>query len=191
MIQELYSQIDGYRSENPVDITSTHINRRSYACVAESCLAEYNRINDLNSITVDSVDSSLHSFSRVVCSMAVIRAEGNIGGFGCYDSRLFASDSQFRALFERLMTDACNSLPAYRGKDVLNFSVKELMLSYRLVKDITEPDLLATWAKKLSEITTEPDCYSNAQKNHKPQCLHNGGEQLRTECGHLRFDCFY
>ncbi len=158
-------------------------NRRIYTELIARCLAIYSKVNPLDTLDIESLDSKLHAFSRVVSSMAVLCHEGDIERYSSLDPVIFSSNEEFKARFAELMTRACDSITQYAGQDAMNFSVKELMLALELTADIFPDNVVSVWREDLSAIEPNSSFYSHAERTTNRNVYIMGGEQLRQRHG--------
>lgn len=169
------------------EVEPTGIGKGHYAEVTALCLAEYDRINDIRNATVRSLASNLQSYSRVLSSMAVLvdyGAEHDITEFARdYGCSLFEDYEEYKALFARMMTTGSEAAVSYAGKDVENFSVKELAIAYYLAKDHFPAEQVAAWAEPLSKVQPNEEFYSHANASTNRNGYVMGGEQLRSYLG--------
>ncbi len=157
--------------------------RRLYTELIARCLALYGKVNPLDRLDMNALDSGLHAFSRVVSSMAVLCHEGDIRRHSSLDPALFSSDESFRGLFVDLMTQACDAVRQYAGRDALNFSVKELLLAFELAQDGFSDSIVSRWRESLSAIRPDSSFYSHAERTTNRNVYIMAGEQLRQRHG--------
>ncbi len=157
--------------------------RQLYSELIARCLSIYNRVNSLDSLNIQKLDSGFHAFSRVVSSMAALCHEDDIERYSSFDPKLFSGRAFFFELFAKLMTTACNSISQYAGQDALNFSVKELMLAFELAKDRFTNDIISDWRENLSAIIPDSSFYSHAERTTNRNVYLIAGEQLRQRHG--------
>lgn len=165
-------------------VRSTGMTKAAYVDVIAQCMSEYNRINPLESATVAGLDYTLQAYSRIVCSMAVLvdyGAQRDITGFAeKYDCTLFESYDSLKALFATMMQKGCDGAITYAGKDVENFSVKELAIAYYLAKDHYDAQTVKAWAASLSQVQPDSTYYTHAEQTTNRNAYLIGGEQLRS-----------
>lgn len=130
-----------------------------YLDLMEQILKEY----DLNGL--GKAEEDLQSFSRVVSTLAVLLSRGR--------------KKDLLPLWQNLMGQACDALPKCRGDAKLDFSVRELMLAYQLMK---EYDINGDWAKSLSSVAVADYVYPSGE-GHNINLYNVAGEALRTRQG--------
>ena len=176
-----------YLQNNCTNIAQSGMTKNYYAEVTAQCLAEYDRINPLETATVKELSDTLQAYSRVLCSMAVLidySAENDITCFAQkYETGLFASKDGFRALFARMMRAGCEAAIQYAGKDVENFSVKELAIAYHLAAPHFDAAETAIWAESLQQVQPDKRFYSHANMATNRNAYAMAGEQLRAHLG--------
>ena len=186
---ELFAKLNRYLaglSAEPVEASG--IDKGYYARVTAQCLAEYQRSNDLRSATVNSLESNLQSYSRVLCSMAVLVDYGAAYDLSAwaeeYETDLFADYDAFKKLFDQMMNTGCAAAAfEYAGKDVENFSVKELAIAYCLAKEHYPEASVAAWAASLSQVVPDFSYFSHSDQATNRNGYVIGGEQLRAWLG--------
>lgn len=107
----------------------------------------------------------LQTYSRLVSVLAVLLSNGR--------------KAELLEQFCEMMKKACEALPAYRGNGMLDFSVRELMLAFSLMK---ENDTNGDWAKMLSGISPEDYRFSSGE-DHNINLYNVAGEVLRNAEG--------
>lgn len=187
MEMALSQKLTSYLNTLSGAVEPTGIDKGHYARVTALCLAEYDRINDIRNATVRSLASNLQSYSRVLSSMAVLvdyGAEHDITAFAKdYDCTLFENYEEYKALFARMMATGSAAAVSYAGKDVENFSVKELAIAYYLAKDHFPAETVAVWSEPLSQVKPDKEFYSHAETASNRNGYVMGGEQLRAYLG--------
>lgn len=183
----LKKKMNSYMSNLSGSVTATGMTKTDYAAVIAQCLAEYDRIHPLNSVTVDGLQDKLQAYSRILSSMAVLVDYGatqDITAFATtYNTTLFADYNQFKSLFATLMQTGCEAAVCYAGKDNLNFAVKEIVIAYYLTHEYFDEATVASWDACLTQIQPTTDFYTHANDASNRNAYLMGGEQLRLWLG--------
>ena len=180
-------KMNSYMSNLTGSVTATGMTKTDYAAVIAQCLAEYDRIHPLNSVTVDGLQDKLQAYSRILSSVAVLVDYGatqDITAFATtYNTTLFADYNQFKSLFATLMQTGCEAAVCYAGKDNLNFAVKEIVIAYYLTHEYFDEATVASWDACLTQIQPTTDFYTHANDASNRNAYLMGGEQLRLWLG--------
>ena len=183
----LKKKMNSYMSNLSGSVTATGMTKTDYAAVIAQCLAEYDRIHPLNSVTVDGLQDKLQAYSRILSSVAVLVDYGatqDITAFATtYNTTLFADYNQFKSLFATLMQTGCEAAVCYAGKDNLNFAVKEIVIAYYLTHEYFDEATVASWDACLTQIQPTTDFYTHANDASNRNAYLMGGEQLRLWLG--------
>jgi len=160
----------------------TGVSKKSYADLIAKCLAEYDNVNNVRKLTINSVSNTLQAYSRIVSSMSVLYAQGGIEKYRLvFPCRLFESEEIFNSRYEEMMDEACKSAADdFSGEDVENFSVKELCLAYAISRE-KAGKRSNLWASDLSRVTR--DHYTCAKKAENRNIYVIAGEQIREYYG--------
>lgn len=170
-------------SQEPSGVT-----RKTYIRLIAKCMSEYNKVNDLRASTPHSVFSGLHAYSRVVTSMAAILNYGKTEDISDIDPALFGDDDGFRELYVSLADRAFSSVEEFlakdkKGRDPLNFAIRELALSYELSADLVDASSGERWKKVLSAVETNEKYYTHASRTTNRNAYIVGGEALLAKRG--------
>ena len=183
----LKKKMNSYMSNLSGSVTATGMTKTDYAAVIAQCLAEYDRIHPLNSVTVDGLQDKLQAYSRILSSVAVLVDYGatqDITAFATtYNTTLFADYNQFKSLFATLMQTGCEAAVCYAGKDNLNFAVKEIVIAYYLTHEYFDEATVASWDACLTQIQPTTVFYTHADDASNRNAYLMGGEQLRLWLG--------
>ena len=180
-------KMNTYMSDLSGNVIPTGMTKADYAVIIAQCLAEYDRINPLNSVTVDCLQDKLQAYSRILSSMAVLvdyGADHDITGFAiAYNSELFADYEVFKSLYATMMQTGCEAAVSYAGKDNLNFAVKEIVIAYYLTHQYFDEATVAGWDTYLTQIQPTTAFYTHADDASNRNAYLMGGEQLRAYLG--------
>lgn len=184
VIENMRSVYDGE------EVVQTGVTKATYVDTIAKCLAEYSKINNLIELEdYTKLSSSMQSYSRVICSMAVLVNEGNVTKYVDYDSLLYADHNDFVDLYIKHMTNALNHMIDHAGKG-LDFATFELCMAYVLTSNIVAEETTTYWKGKLGEIkgtyfTDDPDGWYNisCQSQDNRASYVDGAEQIREYLG--------
>ena len=116
----------------------------------------------------------IQAYSRITGIIGVLLANGRCKGY--------------RELWDKMMDACCRSLYRYEGDARVDFSVKEIMLSFKAMKSIVSEEKKAQWLKSLKIIDPYKN-YIHRIKDGEERHLHNiniynmVGEYLRETEG--------
>lgn len=153
----------------------TGMTKADYLDVMEKCLDAY----DYSSFETMSASGDIQSYSRVVCVMGALLSEG----------RLTDRDEDYYSLWIDMMDNACSTIRTLSRKQANDFSIKELMLAYKAMKDkVKEEDKgkPAQWYENLSAFDpyTQYQYQINGSKTVNNINVYNmAGEYLRYSEG--------
>ncbi len=153
-----WNKIEDYLEQLPQEETPG-VTAEFYLDLMEVVLAEY----DLQNLKEPAED--LQSYSRIVSVLAVLLSKGR--------------RPELQEPFQKMMTLACQALPQYEGQIGLDFSMKELTLAYRCMK---EYDTNGDWLKMLQNIVPEQYGMPNGEA-HNINLYNVAAEALRTREG--------
>lgn len=145
----------------PNGFKRTGMTKESYLDVIEQCTRAY-PMGEMEQMTAA---EDIQSYSRLVSSLALLLSAGRM--------------PDYRALWEEMMTRACAALPLVKKQQRLDFSVKELMIAYRLMKGHVSPETRNGWREALSLVTPEDYYKYITGENNNINIYNMAGEALR------------
>ena len=149
----------------PDGFKRTGVTKEYYLDVIEQCVRAYPKEEMARMEAADDIQS----YSRLVSSLSLLLSAGRM-----------PDDS---ALWEEMMTRACAALPQVKKQQQLDFSVKELMIAYRLMKNRVSSETLGKWREALSRVTPEEYFKYTTGENNNINIYNMAGEALREAEG--------
>lgn len=125
----------------------------------------------------------VQAYSRVTSILGILLAAGRI--------------PEHRPLWERMMTAICEDLHRHEGNLMVDFAVKEVMLTYFAMKDKVDAALSAPWLAALGRIEPYRNYYYTNETVRDKEKLHNiniynmVGEYLRERAGLTDTTAYY
>jgi len=172
---DFINYIRNVRKEN--DFIPTGVTKRSYIDILEKCLDAYS-FRDLESRlpkTKDGMVDDLQAISRITCALGVMLAHGR--------------KKEYKSLWVKMMDACCNDFYRRMPPNTLDFAVKEIMLSYKAMKDHVDEKKKSEWLENLAKIDPYRN-YSNVlREDTEADRLYNwnvynmAGEYLRETEG--------
>lgn len=179
---------DNLKKRHAAPLKPSGVTKETYIRLIAKCMSEYNKVNSLAVSTPETVFSGLHAYSRVVTSMAAILNYGKPEELSDIDSGLFSDAKTFLGLYTDIADRAFSSVEDFlkkdkKGRDPLNFAIRELALAYDLTADIVPAEARERWKKVLSSVKTNEQYYTHAFKVTNRNAYIIGGEALLASKG--------
>ena len=154
----------------------TGLTKEIYLDMMELALGAYSKVHLEARLPKGGNDlvEDIQAYSRITGIIGVLLANGRCKGY--------------RELWEKMMDACCSSLYRYEGDARVDFSVKEIMLSFKAMKSIVSEEKKAQWLENLKKIDPYKN-YIHRIKDREERHLHNiniynmVGEYLRETEG--------
>ncbi|TBL81806.1 hypothetical protein [Paenibacillus thalictri] len=117
----------------------------------------------------------LQAYSRITSILGVLIANGRY--------------KELQPLWERMMDACCRQFPQTSGDQMVDFSVKEVMLAYEAMKEHVPEERSRSWLDELKKIDPERNYYYVIRAPEDERRMHNiniynmAGEWLRERAG--------
>ena len=179
---------DNLKKRHAANTEQSGVTKETCIRLIAKCMAEYNKVNALSVSTPETVFSGLHAYSRVVTSMAAILNYGKPEELSDIDAGLFGDAEAFLELYTNIADRAFSSVEDFlkkdkKGRDPLNFAIRELALAYELTADLVSAEAKERWKKVLSSVKTNEQYYTHALKVTNRNAYIIGGEALLAARG--------
>ncbi|NOU98133.1 hypothetical protein GC093_33620 [Paenibacillus sp. LMG 31456] len=161
----------------PSSFESTGLTKTIYLDIMEQTLRAYNKEaleRRLPPSKADKVDD-IHAYARITSIIGILISQGRLRGW--------------RSLWERMMDACCNDFHRASHDYMIDFSVKEIMLSYLAMKEQLDEPTRERWLTELRKIEPERNYFHLIREGRDESHLHNinvynmVGEYLRETEG--------
>ena len=160
--------------KKPSDFMPTGSTKELYLEIIEKSVEAYNQ-DDLEERVKKHENSTIEdiqAFSRLTCAIAALIANGR--------------KLHYYELWQRMMDICCRDSNKIKGNSMLDFSIKEIMLAFKLMQDKVPEDKRIYWLEELRKVDPYYNYYYTYDKVpnlHNINIYNMAGEYLRETEG--------